>query len=134
MCFCSFSTQVFPAFFGVFSNYPTRPRRKLDENLMASAVDARATASASAEVQHIVMYVKSLAGDLLEIEVRADAQVSELKSAIASLRSDFPVHEQRLAVMPDYPHSDAHVILENQRSLSSYACIHTGGMSQRQLF
>ena len=73
------------------------------------------------------LHVKSMAGDVIEVEISADSRVAELKRRVQAQRPEFAAHLQRLVFMPadggdcsGADGSDAFVVLKNCRTLASY--------------
>jgi hypothetical protein len=67
----------------------------------------------------LTVRVKTLAGDLISVELDAGATVAHLKTAIAAARPEFPVEQQRI-VRFDNDESGTFRVLEDARTLGSY--------------
>lgn len=117
-----------------------------DNDISAAIDQGRSTQTTAATTDDcaplITVHLQNLAGDVLDIDIDAGATVLELKRRAYALRADYAVQRQRLAVIladavgastsaVSSQSSDDHVMLSNERTLSSYAL---GGDTTIHLF
>ena len=62
-----------------------------------------------------------MSGDLIEVDVAAEARCIDIKRRVAELRSEFPIKLQRLVFLNE--DSGEHTVLEDARTLQSYEIV-----------